>query len=148
MSEAIEKAIEKKDKSKKNLTVLGRETEFDGTIEFSDNLVITGKFSGKIEATGDLEIAAGAVCDVENMKAEAIEISGNVSGDMEASRMIELCAGSIVKGNITAPRIRIEDNVDYEGEVSMIEAEPDANMFSAVSQEYKNAFILKTNIPR
>ena len=39
-----------------NLTVFGQETEFDGVLEFSDNLVITGKFHGTINASGDLEI--------------------------------------------------------------------------------------------
>ena len=35
------------DKQKKNLTVFGQETEFDGVLEFTDNLVITGKFKGE-----------------------------------------------------------------------------------------------------
>ena len=33
---------------KKNITFFGTETEFDGILEFSDRLVITGKFSGKL----------------------------------------------------------------------------------------------------
>ena len=60
------------DKQKKNLTVFGQETEFDGVLEFTDNLVITGKFKGEIRATGDLEIEKGAVCDVEKMTASSI----------------------------------------------------------------------------
>ena len=27
-----------------NLTIFGQETEFDGVLDFTDNLVITGKF--------------------------------------------------------------------------------------------------------
>ena len=64
------------DKQKKNLTVFGQETEFDGVLEFTDNLVITGKFKGEIRATGDLEIEKGAVCDVEKMTASSIVIAG------------------------------------------------------------------------
>ena len=46
---------ERTELGKKNITVFGSETEFDGTLEFRDSLVITGKFSGKIIApTGDL----------------------------------------------------------------------------------------------
>ena len=62
------------DKQKKNLTVFGQETEFDGVLEFTDNLVITGKFKGEIRASGDLEIEKGAVCEVEKMTANSIVI--------------------------------------------------------------------------
>ncbi len=53
---------------KKNITIFGSETEFDGTLGFRDRLVITGKFSGKIIApTGELEIAKNATCNVESI---------------------------------------------------------------------------------
>ena len=67
-------------KGKKNLTVFGQETEFDGILEFTDNLVITGKFNGEIRATGDLEIEKTAVCSVSAMAANSITISGKVTG--------------------------------------------------------------------
>lgn len=136
------------EKGKKNLTVFGQETEFDGVLEFTDNLVITGKFHGKIDAIGELEIDENAVCDVEKMKASSIEISGKVTGDIEASERIELCSGSVVKGNLTSARIRIADNVDYEGQVSMVDEIPDIDLFSVVSEEYKNSIILKSNLPK
>ena len=41
---------DKNENEKKNITVFGEETEFDGVLEFKDRLVITGKFSGKINA--------------------------------------------------------------------------------------------------
>ncbi len=136
------------DKGKKNLTVFGQNTEFDGVLNFSDSLVIMGKFNGKIESTGDLEIDSGATCNVESMKAASIEISGSVSGQIEATESVELCSGSVVKGDISAPRIRISDNVDYEGQVQMIEKTPSMNLFSVASDEYKSAFVLKSNLPR
>ena len=46
---------------KRNITVFGTETEFDGILEFKDRLIITGKFNGKITApTGDLTIDKNA----------------------------------------------------------------------------------------
>ena len=88
------------EKQKKNLTVFGQETEFDGILEFSDNLVITGKFKGEIRATGDLEIEKGAVCDVDKMTANSIVISGSVTGDIFADERVEMCSGSIVHGDV------------------------------------------------
>ena len=73
---AEENVTEKLDDEKRTLTIFGPETEFDGVLEFSDDLIITGKFNGRIKATGNLEIAKGAVCTVEKMTAKSIVISG------------------------------------------------------------------------
>ena len=136
------------DKQKKNLTVLGQETEFDGVLEFTDNLVITGKFSGEIRATGDLEVEKGAVCVVKKMTASSIVISGNVTGDIDAEERVEMCSGSVVRGDVRTARIRIAEDVEFEGQVSMIDREPDANLFSVASEEYKSALVLKSDDPR
>ena len=42
---------------------------------------------------------------------------------MNANERVEICSGSVVEGNITTARIRIANNVDFSGEVSMIEKE-------------------------
>lgn len=134
--------------AKKNLTVFGQETEFDGILEFSDNLVITGKFSGEIKAAGDLEIEKTAVCNVSKMTANSITISGNVTGEIEAPERVEMCSGSVVRGDVSTGRIRIADDVDFEGQISMIDNVPDVNIFSVASEEYKKALILKSDEPR
>ncbi len=136
------------DKQKKNLTVFGQETEFDGILEFSDNLVITGKFKGEIRATGDLEIEKGAVCEVEKMSATSIVISGSVTGDVDAPESVEMCSGSVVRGDVKTARIRIAEDVDFEGQVSMLEKETDVNLFAVASDEYKNALVQKSDDPR
>ena len=132
-------------KESENLTVFGQETEFDGTLEFTDNLVITGKFTGTIKATGSLEIDKAAVCNVDKMSARSVVISGQVTGDVDGSERVELCNGSHVKGNIKTSRIRIADNVDFEGEVTMLDEVSDVDIFSVASAEYKNSLIMKTN---
>lgn len=131
-----------------NLTVFGQETEFDGVLEFTDSLVITGKFHGTIKATGDLEIDRSAVCDVDVMNAESIVVSGKVTGRIEASERVELCSGSRVKGDIKTARIRISDNVEFEGQVSMLSEVLDIDIFSVASAEYKDALIKKTDEAR
>lgn len=116
MSQNIElnKRTEKEENQKKNLTVFGQETEFDGELEFTDNLVITGKFSGKINATGDLEVDKTALCDVESIKVNSLVISGKVKGNIEAKERVEMCSGSSVCGDVVTGRIRIADNVDLK----------------------------------
>lgn len=137
----------KNEVEKKNITVFGEETEFDGVLEFSDRLVITGKFSGKINApAGDLEVAKNAVCKVDKIDANSIIVSGEVSGDMNAAERVEICSGSKVSGNITTARIRIANNVEFSGDVNMLDKEPDVDLFSVASSEYKQAMIIHSDV--
>ena len=139
---------EKGDNEKRNITVFGEETEFDGVLEFSDRLVITGKFSGKINApSGDLEIAKNAACKVSTIDANSIIVAGgDVQGDMNAAERVEICSGSKVSGNITTARIRIANNVEFNGDVNMLEKEPDVDLFSVASSEYKQAMIIHSDV--
>ena len=131
-----------------NVTVFGQETEFDGELEFTDNLIITGKFNGTIRATGSLEIEKSAVCSVDKMTASSVVVSGKITGDIEGTERVELCNGSRVKGNIRTARLRIADNVDFEGSVSMIDKVPEIDIFSVASQEFKKSLIMKTDEAR
>ncbi len=133
------------EKQKKNTTVFGQETEFDGVLEFSDNLIITGKFHGTIKATGTLEIDKSAVCNVDTITAQSVVISGSVTGNIHADERIEMCSGSIVAGDIETARLRIADNVNFEGQVTMLETVPDVDLFTVASAEYKQSLILKSD---
>ena len=139
---------EKNEIEKRNITVFGEETEFDGVLEFKDRLVITGKFSGKINApAGDLEIAKNAVCKVDKIDANSIIVAGgDVNGDMNAAERVEICSGSKVFGNITTARIRIANNVEFSGDVNMLDKEPEVDLFSVASSEYKQAMIIHSDV--
>ena len=138
---------EKNDSGKRNITVFGAETEFNGTLEFTDRLVITGKFSGIINAPqGDLQIAKKAVCEVNRIDANSVVISGNVTGDIFAKERVEICSGSVVESDISTSRIRIASNVDYSGQVTMLDDEPDVDLFSVASDEYKNAVFVHSDV--
>ncbi len=131
---------------KRTLTVFGPETEFDGVLEFSDDLIITGKFNGRIKATGNLEIAKDAICTVEKITAKSIVISGSVTGNLEASDRVEICSGGSVIGDIVTSRIRIENNVEFEGQITMLDKIPEENLFLSASNEYKQAMVLRTDV--
>lgn len=129
---------------KGNVTIFGQETEFEGTLEFTDSLVITGKFKGTINATGSLNIEKSAQCNVDSIVAESIVVSGSVNGNIDGKERVELCSGSKVKGDIKTARLRIADNVEFEGQVAMLDEVPEQDLFSVASEEYKKALVVKT----
>ncbi len=128
-----------------NETVFGQETEFDGVLNFTDNLVITGRFNGTIDASGALEIERTAICTVDKMIAKSIVVYGRVTGDIEGTERVELCKGCKVKGDIRTANLRIAENVEFEGQVYMLDDVPDINIFSVASTEFKNAIRTKSS---
>ena len=138
---------ERNEVEKRNITVFGSETEFDGILEFKDRLVLTGKFTGKIVApTGDLQVAKNATCSVESIDAKSIVVNGVVKGNMNASERVEICSGSEVESDITTARIRIAKNVEFSGQINMLEKEPEVDLFSVASTEYKQAMIIHSDV--
>ena len=134
------------EKSSKNITILGPDTEFDGVLEFTDNLKISGKFTGTINSNGNLEIDKTALCAVDKISASSVGISGAVRGNVYAQERIEMCHGSKVMGNVETARLRIADNVEFDGQVSMLGKEPDVDLFSVASAEYKRNLVLKSEV--
>ncbi len=120
-----------------NVTVLGAETEFDGVLEFSDNLVIAGKFNGTIKASGSLVVEKMGTCTVDTAGAESITIAGEVEGNLSATDKLEMLSGSKVVGDIEASLLRIEDNVNFSGQVKMRDEVPDMDIFLVSPNEYR-----------
>ncbi len=120
-----------------NVTVLGAETEFDGVLEFSDNLVIAGSFNGTIKSTGSLVIEKMGKCTVDTAVADSITIAGSIEGNLSASDKLEMFSGSKIIGNIEATRLRIEDNVNFSGDVKMKQEMPDMDIFLVSPNEYR-----------
>ncbi len=119
------------------LTVAGEETSFEGSLEFTDSLIITGKFSGTIKSSGYLEIAKSGDCTVDEMSGLNIVVSGKVTGNITAEESIELCSGSVITGDIKAKKIRIAENVLFDGKVTMLDDMPSVDLFSMSMSEYK-----------
>lgn len=130
-----------------NVTEFGEGTVFEGELSFTDTLIINGKFSGTIEATGDLQINKGAECDVNRMKAKSVVVYGKVEGNIDGEERVELCKGSQVMGNIKTSALRIADNVEFDGSVSMVDSPSDSydKLFLSSSEEFKKSLVMKSN---
>ena len=114
----------------------------EGNLEFKDNLVITGKFNGSINATGNLEISKEAICNVDTISVNSVVVSGKVRGNIVSQNFIEMKNGSTIQGDVTTSKLRIEDGVDFQGRVSMVESAEKTDLFSMSSSEYKDSLTL------
>lgn len=110
--------MKNKDKEK-HVTVLGKETTFNGVMKFTDILHIEGTFTGNIDATGFLYVAKDAVCEVGHVDVASIVVEGTVRGNINATGDVELKSHSTVVGDIVALRLKIADDVSFSGAIHM-----------------------------
>ncbi len=127
------------------MTILGEKTRFSGTLKFTEDLHIAGKFEGTIDAEGILLVRKGAICKADYVRAASIVVEGVVHGDLTAGDRVDMHAGSSVHGNVTASRLKIADGVDFEGSVEMIRANQDGfDLFSSRADILKNQLSRET----
>jgi cytoskeletal protein CcmA (bactofilin family) len=118
--------------------VLAKTAVFNGVLRFTKPVCIQGKFSGTIEATGELTVDRSAVVDADRINVSSIVVLGRVSGNIFAEDKVDLFPGAEVSGDISAQRLRIADGVLFEGQCSMVDAEKDIDIFSHSQDEIKD----------
>jgi cytoskeletal protein CcmA (bactofilin family) len=119
--------------------VFAKTTVFNGVLRFSKPVCIQGKFTGMIDAKGDLTVDKGAVVDAERISVASMSIQGTVTGDIFAEEKVDLCAGADVTGDISARKLRIADGARFDGQCTMIDAEKEIDIFSHTQDEIKEA---------
>lgn len=99
-------------------TVMGEDIEFSGELSFSDPLMIKGKFSGDITATGILYVESNAQVKA-NISATSVQVRGEVIGDIKALDSVQLFSSAKVTGDITAPKVKMENGCFFTGKCHM-----------------------------
>jgi len=100
-------------------TVLGKETVFQGILEFEKPLQIDGRFEGEIHTPGILLIGEGAVVKA-NIHAGTVVVGGEVTDNIEALQKLEMLTTGKVYGNIRTAKLQIADGVVFDGNCEMI----------------------------
>jgi len=98
---------------------LGPGHHLQGDLTGSEDLVVQGKFKGKIfllERTLTIDQKAEIEGDIE---AGDIFVAGSLTGNIRATGRVVLEAASSVKGDIVAARISIQDGARFKGSIQM-----------------------------
>jgi cytoskeletal protein CcmA (bactofilin family) len=105
----------------KIITFLGRETKFQGKLQFQGSIRIDGYLKGEIEANGNLIIGDEALVEAD-IHVSYAAISGEVHGNIIADQRVDIQAPAKVFGNIHAPAVVIGEGVIFEGHTKMYQA--------------------------
>lgn len=101
---------------------VGNGTVLTGETNFQAMLRVDGHLTGKVTSeNGTLIIGSTGRVDA-NISVAAATINGTVNGDIIATEKIELGRTARIAGNITAPRMTMDEGALLEGGCSMMKA--------------------------
>jgi cytoskeletal protein CcmA (bactofilin family) len=106
--------------SRKKMTLLGATIDIKAELTGNEDLVIEGKFNGKIDIkNNDLTVENNADVDAE-IQARNITIRGRVKGNIHASGKVYIEKEGRMVGDIAAARISIVEGAQFKGSMKMI----------------------------
>jgi cytoskeletal protein CcmA (bactofilin family) len=100
------------------LTVIASGCRNDGAVGGSGDIQVQGELTGEVTSSGSLVVAESGTVKA-TVHARTVIVAGSVQGDVSADEKIELKPSANLRGNITAPRIMIQDGATFEGQVFM-----------------------------
>ena len=99
--------------------VIGPRIKINGDVSGEENLVIEGQVEGSIHLKQyRVDVGPSGIVKA-NIDAKIVKIDGTVEGDIEASEMATISRTGNVRGNITAPRMTLEDGAKFKGSIDM-----------------------------
>lgn len=106
-------------------SVIGKKIKFRGELVGSEDLHIEGTVEGTVIMDGQ-NLSVGREGEVNaNVHAQNIVINGSLTGDVLAEELIEICNTAVVKGNLIAPRIQLDDGGKFRGSMDMVDSDED-----------------------
>lgn len=104
--------------------MIGQSIQIKGNINGSENLIIDGSVDGAVSLP-DNDLTIGEQGRVTaDLEAKNITVHGQVDGDIAGSEKVVVAKTGRVKGNITAPRVTLEDGAKFKGSIDMDPGEP------------------------
>ncbi len=99
--------------------VIGRSIEINGDVRGNEDLRIEGDVSGTVELRNS-NLTIGREGKVRaDVYAKSITVDGTTEGDLYASERIVVNISAHVRGNITAPKVGIEEGAKFKGTIEM-----------------------------
>lgn len=102
-----------------NCAVIGRSIQINGDVHGNEDLRIEGDVSGTVQLRNS-NLTIGKEGKVRaDIYAKSIMVDGTTEGDIYASERIVVHVSANVRGNITAPRVGIEEGAKFKGSIEM-----------------------------
>jgi cytoskeletal protein CcmA (bactofilin family) len=103
-------------------TVIGKSVTIRGELSGKEDLYMDGVVEGTISLPESRLTVGPNARVLADMNARDVVIYGHVEGNIRATGRIELRESAVMKGDIVAERLSIEENASIKGKVELSEA--------------------------
>jgi len=106
----------------REVAVIGRSIRIDGDLQGEEDLRIEGDVNGTVRLYNNtLTIGAEGKMRAD-VYAKSVIVDGEMEGDLFSSERVAIRKSATVLGNITAPRVSLEDGAKFKGSIEMDQA--------------------------
>lgn len=125
--------------SRAEQATIGSSIRIRGEVTGDEDLVIEGHVDGTVELDQH-SLTVGPDGEVEaSIVARLITVEGRVEGDLSAEEQIVLRSSARVEGDISAPRVVLEDGARFRGSVDMGERSEREDRTSEASRSSRSS---------
>jgi len=96
-------------------TIIGQDTQIKGEMSFEGSAKILGKFDGKINSKGEVQVGEGAVCKATIDSATLI-VDGEIFGNVTVRERLKLNSTAKVNGDIIAKTLIVAEGATFLGQ--------------------------------
>jgi cytoskeletal protein CcmA (bactofilin family) len=105
----------------KELNLIGSGTTIEGKIRTQGNIRVDGKMVGELHAAEN--VAVGLTGEIEgNINGRNVTIGGKIRGNIIAVDKLVFEGKAVVRGDIRAARLVIDEGAVFDGKISMSDA--------------------------
>jgi cytoskeletal protein CcmA (bactofilin family) len=99
--------------------IIGPSITIKGDVTGEEDLLIQGRVEGKVDLAQH-NVTVGANGRIKaNIFGRSVMVEGEVDGDLHAEEQIAIRKSGRVRGNVSAPRVTIEDGAMFKGSIEM-----------------------------
>jgi cytoskeletal protein CcmA (bactofilin family) len=103
----------------RDAAVIGPSIHIDGDVRGEEDLLIEGEVGGTVQLKNN-SLTIGPNGKVRaDVYAHSIYVDGFVEGDLFGSERVHIRKNAQVKGNVTSPRVSVEDGAKFKGAIEM-----------------------------
>jgi cytoskeletal protein CcmA (bactofilin family) len=99
--------------------VIGPSIHIDGDLRGEEDLLIEGEVNGTVQLKNN-SLTIGPQGKIRaDVYAHSIFVDGFMEGDLYGSERVNVRKNAQVRGNITSPRVSLEDGAKFKGSIEM-----------------------------
>jgi cytoskeletal protein CcmA (bactofilin family) len=108
------------------VAIIGKSIIFKGELTGDEDLEIDGNVEGDIKLPNHV-LTVGSHGKVKaEITAKCVQVIGHVSGNVNATERVEVEATGVVEGDISAPRLLVQEGAIVNGAIKMTKGEGSA----------------------